>query len=75
VDYLSSRVTINNSSKLIPQTLMKRSVNRLSIISLKLNEDFRKIGKIRPTYKIFYVGRRNAFEEVDKAMAESILKG
>lgn len=72
---LNSRVKINNSSKLIPQIIMKRAVNRLSIVSNKLNEDFRKIGKTRPMYKVFFAGRRNGFEEIDKSIKESILKG
>lgn len=71
----NSRVKITNSSKLISQVIMKRAVNRLSIVSSRLNDDFRKVGKTRPMYKVFFAGRRNAFEEIDKSILESIIKG
>ena len=71
---MTSGISISNHSKFIKSIVMKRAVNRLSVLSNKLNEGFPKLGKRKSSNKIMHVERRNAFELIDKAILESIIK-
>lgn len=75
LNYLTFKVKISNSNKVIDALLLKRAVNRLSIISQRLNDGFSRINFGKATYKIMYAGRRNAFEEINRSIVESIIKG
>lgn len=69
------KVKIINASKLIEVNLLKRAVNRLSLISQKLNDGFNSLSSGKAIYKIMFAGRRNAFEEFDRVIVESIILG
>lgn len=75
VNLTESKIKIINSSKLIEVNLLKRAVNRLSLISQKLNDGFKIISSGKAIYKVMFAGRRNAFEEFDRVILESILQG
>lgn len=75
VSLMESKIKIINASKLIEVNLLKRAVNRLSLISQKLNDGFKLISSGKAIYKIMFAGRRNAFEEFDRVILESIIQG
>ncbi len=75
INLIESKIKIVNAGKVIEVNLLKRAVNRLSLISQKLNDGFRMLSSGKAIYKIMFAGRRNAFEEFDRVIVESILQG
>ncbi len=75
VSLTECKIKIVNASKIIEVNLLKRAVNRLSLISQKLNDGFNSLSSGKAVYKIMFAGRRNAFEEFDRVIVESIILG
>lgn len=75
VSLIESKIKIVNASKIIEVNLLKRAVNRLSLISQKLNDGFKTLSEGKAVYKIMFAGRRNSFEEFDRVIVESIIQG
>lgn len=57
-----------NKTKVINKLILKKIVNKLSILTQTLNERSKKIGKTRATYLWFYNGRQNMFDLFDKVI-------